>query len=317
MRYRLRRIGRPSRSDASYVGRMLHFIYDFDYDVLAIDKPRLRFATFASLLRRPRILAGVPRTGRLQPWWWLSVTLKRRLDLEPEFTKTVIFERLEKKGWGTQGTFHVRQEGVAYIYGRHSSAQARLFSSFAEALAAAMEHEKTDVHGFLYRLNLSKVALVAPLVTAAVTSLAALLFPFAVARLGDIMEWARSAGYYTMSQVSATLIIISVAWGFFKLRLRRQRFYGAIELGVGIGMAIAAVRSQSAGEQMELSLKIMAAVYVIIRGMVNIREAVVISRAKACEGLQEESTILHQAAIEPANAVARPGHKALPEVAVR
>jgi hypothetical protein len=103
MYYRIRRMSRRPFSDNTYEAPVLYFIYDFDYHVLAVDKPRARFSTLWSLVRHPRILGRIPRGGTLRPWSRLSGTFVRRLQLEPKFVKTVILERLTKDGWKIQG----------------------------------------------------------------------------------------------------------------------------------------------------------------------------------------------------------------------
>ena len=286
MYYRIRRYGRPRFSDNTCEAPVLHFIYDFDYHVIAIDKPRARFATLWSLVRHPRILGRIPRGGTLRPWSRLSGTLVRRLQLEPEFVKTVILERLTKDGWELRGTFHIQKGAVAYLCDRWTTPEPRLFGSFAAALAAAFEIEEVTVRPFLYRLNIGAAAL-----SFVLSTVAALFFPVTVALLGDFLEWASRTDLRLISQLFVAVVLIAAAYSFFRLRISRQRFYGALELGVGIGMAIAVIRAPQPSDRLELALKVMAAIYVMIRGFVNISEAV----AKAREPLRTEATTTHAA----------------------
>jgi hypothetical protein len=289
MYYRLRRIGRRFLSDNTYEAPVLHFIYDFDYHVIAVDQPRERFATLWSLVRHPRILGRIPRGGTLRPWSRLSGTFVRRLQLEPEFVKTVILERLTKDGWKIQGTFHIQKGAVAYLRDKWTTPEPRLFGSLAAALAAAFEIEEVSVRPFLYGLNIG-----AAVRSYVLTTVAAVLFPVAVALLGNFLKWASRADLRLISEIFVAIVLITVAYAFFRLRISRQRLYGAIELGVGIGMVIAVIRAPQPSDRLELPLKVMASVYVMIRGLVNINDAV----AKAREPLRAEAKTTHAAIME-------------------
>ena len=285
--YRIRRIGKPPFSKDNCEAPILRFIYDFDYHVVAVDNPRARFATLWSLVRHPGILGRVPRAGVLRPWSMLSRSFVRRLQLEPEFVKTVILERMTKNGWRVRGTFHIQKGAVAYLCDRWTTPEPKLFGSLAAALAAAFKIEEVTVRPFLD--SLSKANLAAYFLSIALTTAAALLFPIAVALVGDFLGWASRSDLRLGFQIFVAVVIISVGYAFFRLRMSRQRFYGAIELGVGIGMVIEAIRAPQVPDRFGLALKIMAAVYVIIRGLVNINEAV----AKAREPLRAQAKTKH------------------------
>jgi hypothetical protein len=280
LHYRLRQISDRTHAEKGHLEPVLHFIYDFDYNVVAIDKPRMRFATLTALLTHPKILGSIPRTGRLRPWHRFSATVNPRLNIQGPFAHVITFERLQKEGWKVQGTFLVQKTTVAYVSAASQLLEPRIFSSLANALVAALKAQGPAVRGFLYGFKKEIALHIAAIV---VTSSIALSFPLVVAILGDILRRVHRGNHYILPEIAGAIIIAAAAYFFFKIRLSRQRFYGFIELGVGMGMAIASIRSQSTNEPMDLSLKVMAAVYVLIRGMVNIRE----SGAKAREELRD------------------------------
>jgi hypothetical protein len=292
MYYRIRRIGRRAFSDHTYESPVLHFIYDFDYRVIAADKPRERFATLWSLVRHPGIiLSGIPREGTLRSWSRLSRSFVRRLQLEPQFMKTVILERLTKDGWEIRGTFHIQKGAVAYLSGKGSTSESRLFGSLAAAMIAAFEIEEVTVRPFLYGLrNTIAVAYISFFMT----TVAALSFPVTVTLLGNLLKWTSRTDLRLISEILVATVLITVAYAFFRLKISRQSFYGAIELGVGIGMVIAVVRAPQPSDRFELTLQVMAAIYVIIRGLVNINDAV----EKAREPLRAEAETAHAAIMD-------------------
>ena len=292
MYYRIRRIGRRAFSDNTYESPVLHFIYDFDYRVIAADKPRERFATLWSLVRHPGILLSrIPREGTLRSWSRLSRSFVRRLQLEPQFMKTVILERLTKDGWEIRGTFHIQKGAVAYLSGKATTSEPRLFGSLAAAMVAAFEIEEVTVRPFLYRLS---NAIAVAYISFFMTTVAALSFPVTVTLLGNLLKWTSRTDLRLISEILVAIVLITVAYAFFRLKISRQRFYGSIELGVGIGMVIAVLRAPQPSDRFELTLKVMAAIYVIIRGLVNINDEV----EKAREPLRAEAETAHAAIMD-------------------
>jgi hypothetical protein len=275
MHYRLRRIGKRLHAEDSYVAPSVHFIYDFDYHVLALDAPRKRFARLNAVIRHPRIVGAVPRTGLLLPWAALSRTLIRRLDLEPEFTKTIVLERLGKDGWTAEHTFHIEKRAVAWVSDRWVTPEPIVLGTFSAALAESLRVEEARLRPLFYGLGESiRNAYVA----FAITTIAALACPLAFTVLGDWMRWAARADMRLMSEILSVTLLLAIAYGFFRLKLKRQRFYGALEVGVGIGLIVAVLRSAGSTDRLTLALQVMAAVYVIIRGFVNIRDDIIAAR---------------------------------------
>jgi len=166
-----------------------------------------------------------------------------------------------------------------------------VFGSLAAALSAAFKIEEVTVRPFLYGLN---NALLTGFLSSVLTTVAVLLFPVTAALLGDFFSWASRADLRLTSQMFVAVVLVTAAYSLFRLRIARQRFYGALELGVGIGMVIALIRVPQPSDRLELALKIMAAVYVMIRGLVNIRDAI----EKAREPFSAEAKTAHAAIIE-------------------
>lgn len=275
-RYRIRRIGRKFFASDIYESPTVYFIYDFDYYVFALDKPRMRFSRLWSMIRRPSVLLRpIPRKGVLRLWLNLSRELLRRLDLEPEFVKTVALERFTKEGWRIQATFHIEKGAVAYLPCR--KAEPKLFGSLAAALAAAFESEEEAVRPFLYGLG---GAILAAYVSFILITASALLFPLVVSLLGEFLQWTTRSELRLASQFFVIILLLAAAYGFFRLKLSRQRFYGSIELGVGFGMMLAAIRTTHLSGRLDFALKTMAAMYVVIRGCTNISEAFAKERVK-------------------------------------
>jgi hypothetical protein len=190
-----------------------------------------------------------------------------------------------------KGTFHIQKGAVAYLCDRWTTPEPRLFGSLAAALAAAFEIEEVTVRPFLYGLG---NAIRAAYLSFILATVAALFFPVTVALLGDFLKCASRADLRLISEIFVAVVLITAAYAFFRLRISRQRFYGALELGVGIGMVMAVIRVPQPADRFDLAIKVMAAVYVIIRGLVNINDAV----AKAREPLRAEAKTTHAAIME-------------------
>jgi len=284
-RYRIRRFVWEPFSPDTYEAPMVYFIYDFDHHVVSLDKPRMRFARLWSMIRRPSVLLGpVPRKGALRPWFNLSRELFRRLDLKPESVRRIALERFTKEGWKIRATFHIEKGTVVYLPFHHLEPEPELFKSLAAASAVAFKSEEIDVRPFLYGLG---DAILAAQVSFILTTASALLFPLTVGLLGDFLQWSTRSEFYFTSRFLVITLLLIAAYGFFRLKLSRQRFYGSIELGVGIGMMFAAISTSQPSHHLDLALKTMAAVYVVIRGCTNVNEAIAKERAKLGDEAKE------------------------------
>lgn len=271
--YRLRRLastGWIREAAADRPEDIAHFIYDFDNDVLATDKPRKRFTSLTTVLRRPRLLGGTPRPGRWNWWPFTKRVFSERLNFGQDGeADSLLLERLGKKGWNPRGTLHVTAKAAAYVNGFEYKEHAEICPSFSVALSRALLHEKYSVREFLWGFR--EAIFMSIVVTVFVTAVA-LLFPIVSAFAISVLPTASDGTIPWTTTVFATLVSVAAAYFFFRLRTHSQALYGAIELGVGLGMAIASIRNAYVGARFDFALKTMASVYVMIRGMANLKE---------------------------------------------
>lgn len=271
VRYRLRRphaIAQIDERSPHEDDDLAYFVFDFDNDVLAADKPRVRFTSIGTLVRRPTVLTGIPRTGPWRHWRATTATFSRLLHFGRDLhLDSFVLERLEKMGWKARGTLHVDKKCSAYVPYYPSSPQqaARICQSFHEALATAMEVEKDSVREFLWGLGEAVVLGFA-------ASVSAVLFPIVLAITTLLLPTTIDLPASILVICLITSLLVAGAWFFFKLRRDNQALYGAIELGVGFGMAAVSAHGATKGTHLFFVLQAMAAIYVLIRGMVNLTE---------------------------------------------
>ena len=123
--------------------------------------------------------------------------------------------------------------------------------------------------------------LVIPVVTLALAFALTPLINRVVTFVGTLWEQTALAYPYKALRVGVCFLLFAVAWMLFLMRKRLPRGYAFLEIGIGLWMAWDALSFVQQPDGVEVAsyfasrllspdvLRIMAAVYVIIRGLVN------------------------------------------------